>query len=332
MFRGSPKIVALSKAAQKKASPKAAKSKKCGGGVERAAWNVELEKSLVDLLFEHNMPPHRAQNGWSPDAWNKIVSKFHKKHEYVTFNKIQIQEKERELKREYKILKEARKQSGVSWNEKRCMIIAEPTIWDNIITTFPRAKKFRNKSFPIFDALGELYDGHIAQGTWNITSTQPLQNSDDGEKFKTIEVEYEDTNEPQVDARIEQDEDIVIVERVEHRLPKRSGAPTVNQEKETKRVRKDALEGLIGRYLDVKTKQVADEATQSTKEKEVAQDNDFSIKRCISVLKTMDITRDEKIKAAEVFNTPNYRETFICFNDDEPEVALLWPRGKMDKL
>lgn len=50
------------------------------GGVERAAWNVELEKSLVDLLFEHNMPPHRAQNGWSLDAWNKIVYEFHKKH------------------------------------------------------------------------------------------------------------------------------------------------------------------------------------------------------------------------------------------------------------
>ncbi|PWZ56876.1 hypothetical protein Zm00014a_006001 [Zea mays] len=110
------------------------------------------------------------------------------------------------------------------------------------------------------------------------------------------------------------------------------GAPTVNQEKETKRVRKDALEGLIGRYLDVKTKQVADEAAQSAKVKDVAQDNDFSIKRCISVLKTMDMTRDEKVKAAEVFNIPNYRETFICFNDDEPEVALLWLRGKMDKL
>ncbi|ONL98823.1 hypothetical protein ZEAMMB73_Zm00001d029477 [Zea mays] len=146
------------------------------------------------------------------------------------------------------------------------------------------------------------------------------------------EVEDEDTNEPEEDARIEQDEDIIIVERVEQRLPKRSGAPTVNQEKETKRVRKDALEGLIGRYLDVKTKQVADEAAQSAKVKDVAQDNDFSIKRCISVLKTMDMTRDEKVKAAEVFNIPNYRETFICFNDDEPEVALLWLRGKMDKL
>jgi hypothetical protein len=25
--------------------------------------------------------------------------------------------------------------------------------------------KFQKKSFPLFDALGELYDGHIAQGT-----------------------------------------------------------------------------------------------------------------------------------------------------------------------
>jgi hypothetical protein len=92
-----------------------------------------LEKSIVDLLFEHNLPPYRAQNGWSPDAWNKIVAEFHKKHEYVTFNKIQIQEKEMELKREYKMLKEARKQSGASCVEKRCMMIAESPIWDNII-------------------------------------------------------------------------------------------------------------------------------------------------------------------------------------------------------
>jgi hypothetical protein len=68
------------------------------------AWNGELEKSLVDLLFEQNLPPYRAQNGWSPDASNKIVAEFQKKHEYVTFNKIQIQEKERELKREYGML------------------------------------------------------------------------------------------------------------------------------------------------------------------------------------------------------------------------------------
>jgi hypothetical protein len=58
----------------------------------------------------------------------------------------------------------------------------------------------------------------------------------------------------------------------------------------------------------------------------------FSIKRCITILRTMDVIVDEKIKAAEVFNIPNNREIFICFNDDEPETTLLWLRGKMGKL
>jgi hypothetical protein len=73
-------------------------------------------------------------NGWSSEAWNKIVSEFPTKHTYVTMDKNQIQEKEKELKRDYKMLKEARMQSGASWNEKRCMIEAEPPLWDNIIT------------------------------------------------------------------------------------------------------------------------------------------------------------------------------------------------------
>jgi hypothetical protein len=200
------------------------------------------------------------------------------------------------------------------------------------LQSYPRAKKFRKKPFPLFDALGELYDGHIAQGTWNITSTQPAKKSDEVQQLKTREVEEEGANEPQENARLEQDDDVLIVESTEHGLPKRSSAPTANEEKETKKMRKDALEGLVGRYLDAKTKQVEDEATKLAKEKEVAQANDFSIKRCISILKTLDVTREEKIKAAEVFNVANNRETFICFNDDEPETALLWLRSKIDKL
>ncbi|CAO2046411.1 unnamed protein product [Urochloa humidicola] len=38
---------------------------------------------------------------------------------------------------------------------------------------FPKIRKFNNKaSFPPFDALGELYDGHLAQGTYNVTSLE----------------------------------------------------------------------------------------------------------------------------------------------------------------
>jgi hypothetical protein len=97
------------------------------------------------------------------------------------------------------------------------------------LPSFPRAKKFCKKPFPLFDALGELYDGHIAQGTWNITSTQPLQNLDDREQLNIITgIEEGDHNQLQEeDARLEED-DVVIVERIEQRLPRRFDAPTTN--------------------------------------------------------------------------------------------------------
>nr|BAD34389.1 hypothetical protein [Oryza sativa Japonica Group] len=121
----------LAKAAQKKNSPKGHPTKKHGGSPiekRRASWNTALEKILVELLHEHNTPEYRGQNGWTSEAWNKIVKEFHEKDRYVCLTKSQIQEKEKELKREYRMLKEARKQSGASWNNQRCIIEAEPAI------------------------------------------------------------------------------------------------------------------------------------------------------------------------------------------------------------
>jgi hypothetical protein len=62
-----------------------------------------------------------------------MVQKFHEQISYVSFSKDQIQDKEKELKRDFNLLKEARKQSGVHWDDKLCMIIVDPPIWDNII-------------------------------------------------------------------------------------------------------------------------------------------------------------------------------------------------------
>lgn len=77
--------------------------------------------------------------------------------------------------REYRVLKEARKQSGARWNEKLCRIEGDEAVWNNIITSHPKAKRFRNKSFPLFESLGELYDGQTAEGTLNFTSIAPSQ-------------------------------------------------------------------------------------------------------------------------------------------------------------
>lgn len=181
--RGSPMLnLRKSKVGKKKPSPKVCVEK------SRASWNPSLEKALVDLLHEHNTPEHRGQNGWTHESWNLMAKKFHEKHQYANLTKSEIQEKEKELKRDYRILKDARKQSGASWNDQQCMTVAEPAVWANIIISFPRAKKFRNKPFPLFDTLGELLDGNTVDGIHNFTSIEPSQITTSTEA-DTIDVE-----------------------------------------------------------------------------------------------------------------------------------------------
>jgi hypothetical protein len=62
-----------------------------------------------------------------------MTQMFNEKCPLAKFTKAQIQVKEKELKANYKVLKEASKQNAVGWNEAMGMIIAEPPIWANII-------------------------------------------------------------------------------------------------------------------------------------------------------------------------------------------------------
>ena len=50
----------------------------------------------------------------------------------MSFDKSQVQDKEKELKRDYRMLKDARQQSGVGWDESNFKLLAEPHMWDNL--------------------------------------------------------------------------------------------------------------------------------------------------------------------------------------------------------
>jgi len=86
----------------------------------------------------------------------------------------------------------------------------------------------------------------------------------------------------------------------------------------------------MGRYLDMRTKQVQDESVDLAKEKEVAKGNDFSIKRCISVLSTMEVTKEEKAKAFAVFiKSKENREAFLSGCELDREATLVWLKSAM---
>ncbi|KAK3138689.1 hypothetical protein QOZ80_5AG0372150 [Eleusine coracana subsp. coracana] len=86
---------------------------------------------------------------------------------------------------------------------------------------------------------------------------------------------------------------------------------------------------MMERYLNMRTKQVEDEAAQLAKEKETAQGSDFSFKRCIFVLNTMDMTKQEKAKAYSVFKSVENKEIFLSSCEEDQESALIWLRSEM---
>ncbi|WVZ71713.1 hypothetical protein U9M48_020265 [Paspalum notatum var. saurae] len=279
----------------------------------RANWNAGLEKALVELLHEHNNECYRGQNGWSSESWNRIVKLFHENFSHNSFTKVQIQDKEQELKRDYKALKEARQQSGVSWDDRVCMIVAEEPIWANIIKSFPRTKKFRNKSFPLFEALGELYDGQTAEGTMNFTSTQPSQ------PHVTLPSQppFTQPSATQLDPPIIQsdDDDLAILNPPATRsVSKRGKRARTNDGKADKR-RQDgrvAVSEMMGRFLEMKEKQAEAEERARTN----ANENDFPVPMCIAVVDGMeDLSEDEKVDAFDIFKDAQNRAIFMTAKD-----------------
>jgi hypothetical protein len=51
----------------------------------------------------------KGQNGWTAEGWRSITNKFNDMFPRANFSKQQVQEKKKELKGNYKVIKEARK-------------------------------------------------------------------------------------------------------------------------------------------------------------------------------------------------------------------------------
>ncbi|XP_062225501.1 uncharacterized protein LOC133924116 [Phragmites australis] len=137
---------------------------------QRARWTSKYEKALVDVLTEYRLSHFRGQNGWCTEGWNRIVKDFNSLCPDANFTKAQIQDKESQLKKDYKAVKSIRKRSGVSWNQTASMINTTSEIWDEIIEEDSKLRRYENKSFPLFDALDLLYEGQFAEGKHCFTS------------------------------------------------------------------------------------------------------------------------------------------------------------------
>ena len=196
----------------------------------------------------------------------------------------------------------------------------------------------------------------MAEGTYNLTSLEPPQEEaplrqihdvDDLDNIEVHEVLDEDDSITEIQEEAsevvaverngqrgslsrDEENEVVAVERSRQRRTTTTTSSKKHEKKEKRPKKGERIEEMMGRYLDMRTKQVQDESADLAKEKEVAEGNDFSIKRCISILSTMELTKEEKAKAFAVFiKSKENREAFLSGCELDREATLVWLKSAM---
>jgi hypothetical protein len=87
----------------------------------------------------------------------------------------------------------------------------------------------------------------------------------------------------------------------------------------------------------MRDKQAENEAAEMAREREsreneAAEGDKYSIRRCVSVINTMELTIGEKAKAiAVIAKSKDSREAFLCTFEVDQECALIWLKNEMAK-
>uniref|UniRef100_A0ACD5U200 Uncharacterized protein n=1 Tax=Avena sativa TaxID=4498 RepID=A0ACD5U200_AVESA len=331
---------------------------------QRARWTSQYEKGLVDVLTEYKFSHYRGQNGWTSEGWNQIVKDLNDHFPEAKFVKSQVQDKEGQMKKEYKVVKSIVNRSGISWNSTSCMINTTPEKWEEIVEEDPKFRRLQGKEFPFFDALDLLYEGNIAQGKHCMTSSQPPYitsrkrqsderqstsrnvapkisamtsqrfSEDEGQnRFSEVErtsasgrsLSYQSQNDDELNPQGgEEDED---VQRSFDQENSRSG----NGGAQSARARKHMS------HTSVPVPRIEETMSEFVKLKreqagikEQASGKQYSIPKCLEVLNVMvDVSDEIKILASDVFKDASNRELFLSY---DPRLRGLWLKKEVGKL
>ncbi|VAI29517.1 unnamed protein product [Triticum turgidum subsp. durum] len=296
----------------------------------RASWDHTYEKGLVDIMLDHNNPIYRGQNGWTAEGWTRITNAFNQKFPLAHFTKQQIQEKDKDLKGNYKAVRDSRKQSGTGWDDTLCMIIAEPVIWDKLIKDNLRVKKFRSKPFMLFKSLATLHEGSIASGDLNFVSIPQVDLTSDA--ISPMDSSTNDLNyisSTNVDDGMSSSD---LQGQGASRRDEPEATTSTNSEQKgalpVKKRKQSQIAVVLEDYMDFRKKQSAKLVDEL---KESKQDDIFSIGNCVAALEPMeDLSVAEKAKALRLFKCPMNREIFI--NTKDSNLRLYWLKEEISEM
>uniref|UniRef100_A0A8I6Y2X1 Myb/SANT-like domain-containing protein n=2 Tax=Hordeum vulgare subsp. vulgare TaxID=112509 RepID=A0A8I6Y2X1_HORVV len=237
---------------------------------------------------------------------------MNEKHPYALFTKLQIQNKEKDIKRVYGFLKEARMQRGISWDDSRKMVVAEPALWENILMDKQLKELSTSHHLNLLNILFLL----------KLIMSMSLSKSES--TFLDIEERVDDDdNGDEISISTQQPEKTVGKDPMEVQ-----GTVGKRVEKEPKKRKKADVAGMMESYIAMKTKQAEEEAV--ARERAKADVDEFSIKKCIAVENEIEeLTTEEKVDDFDVLMNEQKKEIFLSV---DPSSRIMWLRRQLARL
>ncbi|WVZ49417.1 hypothetical protein U9M48_000782 [Paspalum notatum var. saurae] len=329
-----------------------------GTAKNRAKWNHQMRVYLISLLKQHDVPKFRTHNAWSKEAWKSIVGQFNKKFT-LSFTVGQVKQKEQDMKKDFRVVKDLVAESGFGWDSDKMMVTALPDVWASMEARQNKdALNWRDKSFPYYDDLFVLYHGRYAEGRscrgmdhYANKASPPSKASPDvqqqphslGLSFDVEESTRDDTNwfgtdpfAPLGNMMPHEVPDGPISSNLVPNIPDQSveifsqnsqasnstqKAADGKHTKKQKTTHTNATEDFHEKYLKLKREEIDRFAAIEEKKME----DPFSIKACITVLEGLTgLQAGDILQAADIFkDSPSNREVFLSFASDELRVGWL---------
>ncbi|XP_044951963.1 uncharacterized protein LOC123402145 [Hordeum vulgare subsp. vulgare] len=179
------------------------------------------------------------------------------------------------------------------------------------IQSWPDISKFQTKPFPLYDKLGDLYDGHIAEGNYNFTSIEATQVIDDDPEVERDETGFSfDLNQCEDDllmyddprdaaqsddpsGAIQSDDPTDGTQSDVTRACAPGGSNKKLVKESKKKKRDDPMVEVMENYVETKRKQAEEESALFAESKNAQQ---FTITKCIAIF--LNAAAEDEVSAA----------------------------------
>ncbi|KAL5711647.1 hypothetical protein ACHQM5_013911 [Ranunculus cassubicifolius] len=153
-------------------------------------WNSAMDTLLIDMLVEAAKDGKKSGNKWNNDVWTSLKPALSSKAG-VQVQDSHIDNRVRQMKKEYRNFKMLKDKSGSSYNESKQIVELSDDTWNELLSNPISSKQF--KAFRDRPLKWDFEKLSIIVGNSHATGSYALNGLDDAENIDVVDLEASTT-------------------------------------------------------------------------------------------------------------------------------------------